>query len=174
MSDITNKPILFLDIDDVICFNDPYGGYNAFLAVNDLNNKRQNAIWKELFNKKAVSYLKQLIVENDFQIVLSTSWKDLFSKDDLIKVLNNCGLEFITGRIHNSWCTPYIHNGSRGEEIYQWLDANPTDSFVILDDEHSGKDWDHNKHKNAVLCKVGKGLGQSEYDQINSYLSVQL
>ena len=27
-------PIVFLDIDDVLCLNNPYGGYDALEAVN--------------------------------------------------------------------------------------------------------------------------------------------
>lgn len=87
--------------------------------------------------------LKQIVDATDAKIVLSTSWREHWSKD-----MMNCDS---TGVLINSIFSTYglqifdknpeLHKG-RETEIKSWLDAHPeVKSFVVLDDRLLNADY---------------------------------
>lgn len=87
--------------------------------------------------------LKQIVDATDAKIVLSTSWREHWSKDlincDSTGVLINrifstCGLQIFDK-------TPELHE-RREMEIKSWLDTHPeVENFVVLDDSLLSADY---------------------------------
>jgi len=80
-------------------------------------------------NKGCCDNLKQIIDETDSFIVISSCWRNLHPLDYLKRKLAEKGIS----RKRVIGITPRGNN--RDEEVQQWLDNNPVDAFVILDDD---------------------------------------
>ena len=78
-------PIIFLDFDDVICLNAPYGGYDVCAP------DPPEDLWSKLFHPPAVAVLRVLVDEFDPRFVLTTSWLRLLDRsgfDGLLSTLD--------------------------------------------------------------------------------------
>jgi len=136
-------PVIFLDIDDVICINSPCGGFDAIAAVN---GRHVNPAWvyQRLFEPGAVSALKQVHDEMDAAVryVISSTWRESFGREQLEVVFRRTGLSFVADRLQEGemWRTqPKFDRSRRIDEIAQWLDRHHQgEAFAILDDTHSG------------------------------------
>ena len=136
-------PVIFLDIDDVICINSPCGGFHAIAAVN---GRHVNPAWvyQRLFEPGAVSALKQVHDEMGAAVryVISSTWRESFSREQLEVVFRRTGLGFVADRLleGEKWRTPPKFGRSRRiDEIAQWLDHHHQgEPFAVLDDTHSG------------------------------------
>jgi hypothetical protein len=51
------RPVLFLDFDDVICLNRPYGGYDIAAP------ERPADLWEKLWHTPAVAVLESVVAE---------------------------------------------------------------------------------------------------------------
>lgn len=112
-----------------------------------------------LFHKHLEENLQHIIEQTGAKIVISSTWRlsGLKAMKQLWTDRNLAG-EVID-------ITPNINDNRRGDEIQRWLDNNPTDSFVIIDDdtdmlEHQFKHFvqtsDNIDHPDCV--DVGFGL----------------
>ena len=53
-------PVLFLDLDDVLCMSSPYGGFAAAAAVNDRHANPQE-VNRQLFQASSVYALNRTL-----------------------------------------------------------------------------------------------------------------
>lgn len=169
--------VVFLDFDDVICLNAPYGGYDAKLA---LSNEEQALptnyqIWHQLFDESAKNHLRRLHNSWMPTYVISSSWRGIFEKVEILSILERCGLDFVALHMHEDWSTPKSTvQGRRSSEIGGWLRQHPeaTQSWVILDDTHSGKDLLRSTLDLSfiVLCQESIGLQQAEAEKMQQAL----
>lgn len=176
------NPILFLDFDDVICLNEPYGGYDALSAFaeatrNQTSIQTDAPLWSGLFDAQASEHLKQVHEEFSPNYVLSTSWRWFFDRDALVQTLDLGGLSFVAEHLHMNWSTPQLsRQAHRAVEIKGWLAEHPEcTSWVVLDDELSGtgfSSWSREPRKFVVLCQAGVGLQKAEFEQLKQALSV--
>lgn len=175
-------PLLFLDFDDVIALNTVAGGYDACLAMGQVERGAALEdfanLWQVLFEHRACAHLRAIDTEFRPVYVLSTSWTRFFDQSAMTTVLRQCGLGFVADNLHpDAWETP--KNGGarlRAEEISQWLvtqrgsDATVQVPWVILDDTYSGSglaDWSNPAEAGyIVLCQQGVGLTELEYQQL--------
>lgn len=176
--------ILFLDFDDVICLNQPFGGYDVLRIFTDaardsLPVPAKDKLWSELFNVEAIRHLKQVHEEFSLRYVLSTSWRWLLDKDAMVQTLHFGGLSFVAEHLHSDWSTPLISkHAHRSVEIKGWL-AKHTESasaWVVLDDELSGtgfSSWTRDQRKFVALCQAGVGLQKTELRQLQQALAVR-
>lgn len=72
---ISIRPLVFLDFDDVICINSPYGMNDLFAPDRPVD------LWKRLFHKPAVHTLLQIIDEYNPHFVLTTTWMRLMDRE---------------------------------------------------------------------------------------------
>jgi hypothetical protein len=167
------KPLLFLDIDDVLCLNKPYGAFAAAAAVRDQHFNRE-AVYRELFAPAAVLALRRLDDEmtQGIRYVISSTWRESFTRQELVTVFHRAGLGFVAENLgpEEQWRTlPKLRRSQRIHEIAQWLDEHHKgEPFAIVDDTHSGASLllaaltsDPQMHPFAgrvVLCKEGVGL----------------
>ena len=127
------RPIVFLDFDDVICINSPYGGYDV-LAPDPPSDLHQR-----LFHAPAVEALKAIVDEFDPLFVITSSWLRMMDRDAFEGLFKRCDLQFIGRRLHDAWEAPQASGRTRLEAIEAWLERNRrSQPFVVLDDPLSG------------------------------------
>jgi hypothetical protein len=175
------KPIvLFLDFDDVICLNAPYGAYDVMLALREVEKSEKKLedfadMWEKLFDAKAKAHLKAIHEEFEPQYVLSSSWIKRMDRDALVESFNQTGLGFIADNLHSTWRTTDAQEGGvRADEINGWLSRHPQckDRWIVLDDTHSGTgllDWNQSGASSFItLCQVNVGLSPVEYEHLRA------
>ena len=110
--------IIFLDIDGVLCSYDD-------LRLRDADGEHS-------FRDYSVEALNMLVAYYGAKIVISSSWRRKPNFRDLTafqKLFDERGVEAEVIGV-----TPYLKD-VRGHEINAWLDANPTERYIVLDDE---------------------------------------
>lgn len=164
------KPVLFLDLDDVVCLNAPYGGMDALEVIQD-SHINSTDVYRHLFSLVARDVLYRIheAMGGHLRYVISSSWRELFGREDLCQLFRRGGLEFVAASLHDAdrWCTPLkLKRSQRVDEIAAWLDRHHRgEPFAIVDDEHSGASLrpavavpNHPFHGRVVLCQVDVGL----------------
>lgn len=160
--------ILFLDIDDVLCLNDTYGGYDVIEAVH-LRHSNPEAVFQQVFSRRACEVLEEVHagVGGHLRYVVSSTWREVFGPAQLHQVFKAGGLGFVADALHEAWCTPSAnHPGQRAYDIAMWLDQwHRGESFAIVDDTYSGPSLQpavmnaaHPFHGRVVLCDENVGL----------------
>ena len=145
------EKVLFLDFDDVICLNKPYGGHDVFHR-----KKAPPDLWERLFSESCKQQLREINDAHHPSYVLTTSWVGYADRAEFERILVNAGLPFVVRSMHRDWCVSQGVRDSRADAIRRWLDTHEPASFLVLDDESSGtglKDWPQ-----AILCTVNVGL----------------
>lgn len=138
-----STPLVFLDIDDVLCLSAPYGGFDALAAVRKRHGTPA-AVYQTLFAPTAVSALERVhrSMEEQVRYVISSTWRESFHRHQLENVFRRSGLEFVADNLVEGelWRTPSkLRLGRRADEIAQWLDQHhQVEPFVIIDDNCSG------------------------------------
>ena len=115
--------IIFLDIDGVLNNSRCWGNRPAIKA----------------FDKECIIAFNEIIDATKARIVISSSWRNLFTYDSLCDILRKVGVK---GAILDVTPTVSIHR-HRGAEIKAWLDTKlwpEINSFIILDDEADMED----------------------------------
>lgn len=180
-----NQPVLFLDFDDVLCLNSPYGGFDVIEPLSKVQKKTakvQNfeALWAQLFAPDACALLEKIHEEFAPLYVLSTSWRLFMNRDALVAVLMNTGLEFVARNLHEYWQTPqFMSPQLRAREIGSWRGYDQHKNWVVLDDELSGtgygEDYPIAGHRPfIVLCREGCGLEAPEYEKLRAAFGLRL
>lgn len=138
--------IIFLDIDGVL---------NSLPYFESLKDTETNS---EIDESK-LPLLKRIVEENNAQIVLSSTWKELDNKDNpdcyamwkyLIDSLAKYGMKIISK-------TPTILN-KRPIEIKAWLDSRPDKDnikWISIDDDFCEEDYEE--------CGLGGHLIQTKF-----------
>ncbi len=169
-ADDSLRPLLFLDLDDVLCINKPYGGYDVFQPAAE----RPADLWERLWSPTAVGVLKEVLAKYDPRVVLTTSWLRLLNKDGFVAVFRHTGLGEVSDALHPSCEAPQDDGKTRHDAIMRWLNAHyQGERFVVLDDDSSGtglRGSKLNKSGHVVLCKTGVGLTQSHVPDIKRAL----
>jgi len=121
-----------------------------------------NPHWKSEWSKSAITIYNQLCEEYDLKPVISSTWRENHTIYQLQEIFTQQGIE---AEIYDY--TPIISGADRGEEIKEWLNENPVDDWVIIDDitrniePHIG---------NVVKVRNWVGLTTEEYLQIKKIL----
>ena len=176
--------VLFLDLDDVMCLNQKYGGYDALIACQGAARQSveldaRDELWSELFDSSAKQHLYKIHKEFSPQYVLSTSWRWFFDQESLVQTLQLGGLDFVAAHLHQDWSTPQIsRQAHRAVEVKGWLGAHPEykEAWVAVDDELSGTGfaaWPQALRKIVILCQEGVGLQKEELRLLRNALAIR-
>jgi hypothetical protein len=159
-------PIVFLDFDDVICLNAPYGVYDVAAPVAPPD------LYERLFAASCVDVLRALAEEHAPRFILTTSWLRLLDKDAFEALLTRCGLAFVARNLHADWEAPPASGDTRADAIAGWLRRNPgPQPYAILDDVLSGTGLAQSSMaSNTVLCAVDEGLVSAHLDDVRRIL----
>lgn len=163
------KPIVMLDIDDVLCMSVPFNGYDV---IDVFSGKRTDAelVFQKLFKSDSLEVLRRVHEEMSAELsyVISSTWRTEFDRDQMVRIFNATGASFVADslRAGDAWCTPVLPGETRAQEINLWLQTHGrSEPFVILDDLYSGKsllrgqmDSNHPWHQRIILCDECVGL----------------
>lgn len=178
--DTIGRTVCFLDIDDVLCVNAPYGGYDAAAALAAERPTKGNSavatsadIWGSLFDAAACEHLRRINDEFRPCYVLTTSWWQALGEKRLRETLVRGGLRWVVDSLHPDAVTPKIKGRkNRWAEIQAWLGAHPESRWVALDDELSGTGFDlelaGTNGPFIVLCEESRGLREAEYVRLRA------
>lgn len=125
---VVDMNIIFLDIDGVLNSID-----SALAFRNDEHLFLLNR--KESLDPVSVGLLQHLCEETDAKIVISSTWRHLFTIDEFKGIFASYGWEDFP--ITGCTTTDRIHPSSskRGYEIQHWLNNNAWKNYIILDDD---------------------------------------
>ena len=150
------KAILFLDFDDVICLNRPYGCYDVL--VRD----PPGDLWERLFHTPAVDTLLKIMEEHQPGVVITSSWLRFLPRQGIETLMRKTRLGPVADALHTAWEAPQNAASGRLQAIQLWLTANHGgEAIVILDDERSGTGLHGSKLDKAgcvILCVENVGL----------------
>ena len=161
-------PVLFLDLDDVLCMSDPFGGWDAFEAVQ-AKRVDANLVFEHLFHRPAVEVLRAVHQRvGGIRYVVTSTWRNLFNRSQMAEVLRRSGLEFVADSLERKgrWATVHWPERTRLNEIAEWLRRHGKgEPFAVVDDTYSGQSLvrANNSQRGpfsgrVVLCDENVGL----------------
>lgn len=167
------RPLLFLDFDDVICVNDPYGGRDLMRAAGD----QPPDMWERLWHPPSADALLRTIDEHSPRVVITSSWLRFMQRDGIVSLFERTGLQPVADSLHDAWEAPQDFGATRLQAIQAWLGKHyEGQSMVILDDTQSGTGLRGSKLDKigcVVLCEVERGLGELHLPFIRQALGGQ-
>ncbi|HVX90897.1 MAG TPA: HAD domain-containing protein [Candidatus Paceibacterota bacterium] len=167
-------PLIFLDFDDVICLNNPYGGYDVARAAYEVP---EPDLWDKLFHRPSVRVLLAMLQEHKAQVVITSSWLRFLDRDGIDTLLERTGLAPLKNALHPQWDAPQNRHETRLSAIERWLAANHRgEAFIVLDDTLSGAalvDSHLDKDGRVVWCVEGVGLTSEHSEKVRSALMGQ-
>lgn len=131
--------IIFLDIDGVVNSNKWFDSDIFKEKTKDMSDATLMLVAQHAhIDPEAVQLLNQLVDRSDAEVVLSSTWRIVFSPDEMTDILQKQGATFsIIDK------TPVLYGKlseriPRGKEIAQYISkvAVKPESFVILDDKN--------------------------------------
>ena len=153
---VGRPPLLFLDFDDVLCINSPYGGYDVFAADGPTD------LWERLWHPPAAQTLLAVLEAHQPRVVVTTSWLRLMERPGFEGLFRRTGLAPVADALHEAWEAPQRLGATRLQAIEQWLNARyQGEPLVVLDDVLSGTGLRGSRLDKAgcvVLCEEGVGL----------------
>lgn len=161
------RPIIFLDIDDVIAINPTISGKTVAEGFSTKWLSFETDFWKHIFLPAARSNLATLHKTFYPQYVITSSWCNYISLRQFKIIFDNTGLNFIAKNLHKNWRTPRLEQTGRLLEIQKWISKHrhPLQPILIIDDDDSG--WnlvgcDLDRNGLVVLCDKGVGFIESK------------
>ena len=156
------KPLVFLDIDDVIAIHPDYTSGVVLAALRSGKPHLATELWANVFHQELRANLARLHHEFEPSYVISSSWSTYMSRDEIQDVLVRGGLGFVAASLHSRWRSAIEVGAFRVTDIVAWLRANgdPTLlAYVILDDLSSGRTLvDSVLEPHTVLCDEWGGF----------------
>lgn len=158
---LQQRGLLLLDIDDVLCMSQPFGGYHARGALWRPADEPRD-IWEKLFHPKAVAATQELMRKCRPRVVLTTSWLAILDRQHFVEVFLRTGLEAVAEALHEYWDAPANLGETRHAAISKWLTAHHRgEPLLILDDLQSGEslvesEWSAAGHQ--ILCEPERGF----------------
>lgn len=140
--------ILFLDFDGVLNSSE-FFERSRLREIGETDKEHKLS----MLDPKAVGLLNKIIEETGCEVVISSTWRLGNKLEFLVNLLVVKGLNKDFRR-NFIGVTPRIAGSERGHEIQKWLDENPAEKFVILDDDG---DMAH-LMSNLVWCDFLTGL----------------
>lgn len=140
--------VIFLDIDGVLNSID-----TTLAFYGQLSPAREDKL-----DPMSVGLLKKLCDNTSARIVISSTWRKLYSREEFLDIFKSYGwhdfpFEDVTD--NNNSCRQ-----TRGHEIQRWLDANGNPEYIILDDD---SDMLESQLNNFVHCSNVNGFRSKHY-----------
>lgn len=164
------RPLVFLDVDDVVCLSDPYGGYDLIAPDKPVD------LFDRLFDPGCVRVLLEVHDEHRPLFVLTTSWLRFLGREGFVEVFKRTGLSAVASSLHPAWDAPQNHGEERASAIARWMAKNHRgEPFVVIDDWLSGTGLPESPYQVAGrvnLCFEGQGLQTAHLPAIRAALQL--
>src|SRR5471030_1926834 len=172
------KPLLFLDLDDVLAIDRQHRSRQVLLAFRSNVLDEVQELWERIFDDSACENLRTLHAEFMPTYVISSSWAVFLSQVEICEVMRRTGMKFVADDLHNEWKLPHLKTPERAADIEAWLylhnQASPQ-PFVILDYAISGHPLrGSNLEGYAVLCDAWHGFTKQKLELAQSILRAQM
>lgn len=115
------RPVIFLDIDDVLAISSEYTSYQVVTMFKLGNLDAWPELWQSLVFPEARANLGALHDEFWPQYVISSSWSNYLSEGQMREVFKRSGLAFVADNMQKHWTTPKADGPSRPDEIANWI-----------------------------------------------------
>mgnify|MGYP001554804136 FL=1 len=162
--------MLFLDFDDVICVNRPYGGFDVFSKEQPVD------LFERLWHPPATQTLLAILAEHGPRVVITTSWLRLMEREGFEALFRKTGLGAVAEALHEVWEAPQERGATRLMAIEKWLNARYAGQpLVVLDDVLSGTGLRGSKLDKAghvVLCDEEVGLHAGHLPAVRKALAL--
>ena len=172
------RPLVFLDIDDVLCVHRILNTRQVVAALACDVTVNADEVWRDIFHVAAVENLRQLHAEHRPEYVVSSSWTLHLTREQMCATFQLTGLDFVAENLHQFWCCPRDAESFRLSEIDAWLDThlpNGARPFVIIDDVISGRSLVGSElATHTVFCDVRTGFMYPQLQASRKVLSVQI
>lgn len=152
------KPILFLDIDDVLATTREYNVprskvWTKYNEAKELNTPPYT------YNPGCVRVLNEILKDTDCQIVLTSDWRLRWNLEEMGKIFEMNGII----RKPNDFTDDdpislSDHTRSRSHEITKYIKENQIENYVIVDDYPMGNYFPVGRF---VLTKEKMGIKQT-------------
>ncbi len=157
---VDHVPILFLDIEGVLCSHDHQR------EASKLVTKHED--WGKVLDPHCISILNTIVEMHDLEVVVTSSWKHIFPLKLMTNWLRTAGLH---AHEHVIGVTPTAKTNSRTMEITHWLVRHRKDpstrQYVILDDS----DVSAHRHR-LVRVDPEEGLSESHIGDVARILAI--
>lgn len=172
------RPIVFLDMDDVLCLSNQFGSREMLKIIRQESPDRPE-LWAGLVDADAVANLYELHRDFGPAFIISSSWATYLDREQMCHVLMRTNLQFVVDNLHAEWRTPRARSSSRRDEITWWLDAHrmPRQAYLVIDDSYSGTGLAHSPlalDGHVVLCRSGHGFTKKRLKEAKFQLQRQL
>jgi len=172
------RPIVFLDMDDVLCLSDQFGSREMLKIIKQEVPDRPE-LWAGLVDAVAAANVYELHMRFMPWYVISSSWATYLEHDQMCEALTRTKLQFVVENLHTEWKTPRALSSSRRDEIKWWLDAHRElgQPFLVIDDTYSGVGLAYSPlalNGHVVLCKSGYGFTKKRLKEARYQLQRQL
>lgn len=169
------KPLIFLDIDDVIATNPEYSGLEVASYFRGEGHIEADELWSRLFLPESVSNLLSLHEEFLPNYVITSSWTNYLSQPQIQYAFAMTGLDFVGKNLHQQWMTPKNETFGRLSEIQAWIakyhqNAQP---ILIIDDAESGwnlRNSEFDLNRQVIFCEPRIGFTELRLNQAKQIL----
>jgi hypothetical protein len=134
------RPIIFLDIDDVLAISREYTSRQVMTALESRDRDSRPELWEGLICGEARANLMALHIEFWPQYVISSSWSNYLTREQMRLIFRRTRLDFVANNMHKRWTTPKGDGPSRTDEIESWIakHGQRRQAMLVLDDCESG------------------------------------
>lgn len=179
--DVT-RPLVFLDIDDVLCIYQTLNTRDVRAALSDDLTVNADKVFSEIFHPVACCYLRELHDEFQPLYIISSSWTLHLDREQLCQTFLRTGLDFVAHNLHSKWRTARTDDSNRRSEIEawfeDWLQPPPLVNrppVLIIDDLRSGVTlFASSLASVTVFCADGVGFTFRELRDARGILRNQL
>lgn len=111
------------------------------LMIYKEKNKITGCVLYDEVEDRPLRLLKEIIDKTNAKVVISSSWRIGCCRNSRESIFGNRLYNKLEKRLKDYGIdiydiTPSLNSGTqRGDEIREWLSKNPTDNFIILDDD---------------------------------------
>ena len=146
--------VIFLDVDGVLNSKDD------LMIYREKNNIDHCILYAEV-EDRPLKLLKEIVDKTSAKIVVSSSWRIGCERSGKESIFGNKLFIKLESRLKDYDMDIYDITPSlgtrtqRGDEIREWLSKNPTDNFIILDDDSDMCEFLNTEHFIKTTYKHG-------------------
>lgn len=122
-----------------------------------------NPNFSKKWSKKSIAVYNHICKEFNLLPVITSTWRINHTIDELQKIFTDQGIDV---KIYDY--TPHMDQQYRYLEILKWLESNPCEFYIVLDDRaHELNGY----VDNFVKCRSWMGLTEDEYKEIKNIIN---
>lgn len=131
------------------------------LMIYREKNNITGCILYDVVEDRPLKLLKEIVDKTDSKIVISSSWRIGCCRSGRGSIFGNGLYNKLEKRLKDYNMdiydiTPSLNSKTqRGDEIREWLSKNPTDNFIILDDDSDMCEYTDTEHFIHTTYKYG-------------------